>query len=71
MSTRAELLCTYAVENAYQALNSIDLEISASKNPKSKHKLNKTNIFSSTNVDRLTSLNSIEINLDLFCFKYI
>ena len=51
--------------NANQALNSIDEEISASGNPKFKHKLNQTNIFSRTNVDRLTSSNSLEINQDL------
>ena len=65
MSTRAELLGTYAFDNDNQARNSIDEEISASGNPKSKHKLNQTNIFSRTNVDRLTSSNSIEINPDL------
>ena len=55
MSKKAEILCTHAVDNANQALNSIDEEISASENPKSKHKLNQINILFSTNVDRFTS----------------
>ena len=33
MSTRAEQLCTYAVENANQALNTINEEIQAQRNP--------------------------------------